>query len=297
MKEFKIDSNALSIPWIESPFFENILKYKINNDEITSDEYYTCSEYNKNGYIVLDLELEESFINELHNQIDGLIKSEQLKTQEDGYHYNEESPRVFEAWKTCKNVLSLAKHPKILDTLKLLYGRNPIPFQTINFTKGSNQPLHSDAIHFSSIPEKWLVGSWTALEDMDENNGTLLYVPSSHKMPMYHFKDLGLNVPEYGKQFENYAIYEQFIRDLVDVMHYKVERFITTKGKVLLWAAHLIHGGDKINDLNRTRKSQATHYYFEGCEHYVSPMFSDYYNGKYSEKNLNEKDILNWEIK
>lgn len=296
MKEFKIDPTALSIPWIESPFYQTIVRNKVDTGEITSEEYYICNQYNKDGYIVLDLELEETFINELHNEIDNLIKSEKLKTQEEGYHYNTEAPRVFEAWKTCKNVLSLAKHPKILKTLELLYGRKPIPFQTINFTKGSNQPLHSDAIHFSSIPERWLVGSWTALEDMDANNGTLIFAPKSHTIPLYHFKDLGLDVPKYGEQFSNYAIYEQFIKDLVDVMHYKVEQFITEKGRVLLWAAHLLHGGDKIRDPKRTRKSQATHYYFEGCEHYIAPMFSDFYNGVFSEKNLIEKDILNYKI-
>ncbi len=44
---------------------------------------------------------------------------------------------------------------------------------------------------------------------------------------------------------------------------------------------------------SRTRWSQATHYYFENCDYYYCPMYSNRLEGQYSEKNLSEKDILN----
>ena len=64
------------------------------------------------------------------------------------------------------------------------------------------------------------------------------------------------------------------------------------KGTAFLWAGNLIHGGTPISeDSDLTRWSQATHYYFEGCEHYYCPMFSDPSKEIYSEKNLKEKNI------
>ena len=36
-------------------------------------------------------------------------------------------------------------------------------------------------------------------------------------------------------------------------------------GQALIWAANLFHGGSPIVDTTRTRLSQVTHYYFEGC--------------------------------
>ena len=50
---------------------------------------------------------------------------------------------------------------------------------------------------------------------MDEDNGTLMYVPKSHKLPLYEFTNINVDVPEYGKQFEAYAEYEEFLKQLV----------------------------------------------------------------------------------
>lgn len=238
-----------------------------------------------------------------------------LLAQSSVYQYND-SPRVFEAWKWCKPVLDLARHPKILELLKYLYGKDAIPFQTINFKKGSDQPLHSDVIHFHTVPERWVAGVWVALEDMDEENGTLQYVPGSHKLPTYDFQDLGLeksifldpNDPQFTfypprevfekakleeekKHEESYRAYEQFIRDLTK--HAYKKKLVCKKGTAFVWAANLIHAGYPIKDQSRTRWSQAIHYYFKNCRFYHSTMYGDPSAGDYAEKDLTKKDILN----
>lgn len=242
-------------------------------------------QYHKEGYIVIDLD-DIDFEAMIHSLKEAPPNT---KAQEQGYHYSD-SPRMFEAWKWNPHVLKLARHPKVLETLHKLYRRAPKPFQTINFSKGSNQPLHSDTIHFSTIPERWLAAVWVALEDMDEFNGTLQYVPRSHKLPCYNFQDIGLPKAEYGKQFESYALYEEFIKQVVGAQGFEVKQFHCKRGQALVWAASLLHGGAPILDQSRTRWSQATHYYFEGCK-YLAPMFSDMHNGEYTYKA--PKDILN----
>ncbi len=42
----------------------------------------------------------------------------------------------------------------------------------------------------------------------------------------------------------------------------------------MIWLANLLHGGSQQKDLNRTRWSQVTHYYFEDCAYYT-PMHSN----------------------
>ena len=289
MKDYLKDKNALDIPFIESPFFDEI----ISNSSYTSTEKNILIEYNSNGYVTIDLELDGEFVHKL--LVDVKNELESLNTQDDRYHYSD-SPRVFEAWKTIPNVLSLAKHPKIIDTLKLLYGRNPIPFQTINFLKGSNQPLHQDSIHFYTEPQRWMVGTWTALQNMTTDCGPLTIVPGSHKWPHYNFQNLNLPVVEYGNQFDNYAEYENFLVQLLESMNGKKKEWLGKTGECIIWASNLLHGGAPIINPNSTRYAQATHFYFEGCNHYYSPMFSDVANGKYSEKDLTQKDILKHEI-
>jgi hypothetical protein len=215
--------------------------------------------------------------------------------QDSRYHYSE-APRIFEGWKTNPYILGLAKHPKLLSTLELLYGRKPIPFQTINFLYGSNQPLHQDSIHFYTQPERWMVGTWTALQDMTEDCGPLNVVPGSHKWSHYNFQHLNLPVVEFGNQFDNYHEYENFLSQLLEAMGSYKKKWIGKKGQTLIWASNLLHGGAPILNPESTRYAQATHYYFEGCNHYYSPMFSDTANGIYAEKDLSKKDILNHKI-
>jgi hypothetical protein len=289
MKNYFIDKTTLDIPWIESPFFLQLLE----NSNYTDNEKSILTEYNKNGYIVIDLELTEEYINNLLNQV--FEELEVLSTQDSRYHYSE-SPRIFEGWKTNPYILGLARHPKLLSTLELLYSRKPIPFQTINFLKGSNQPLHQDSIHFYTQPERWMVGTWTALQDINVDCGPLEIVPGSHKWNHYNFQNLNLPVVEFGNQFDNYTEYESFLVHMLKSSDLVKKQWLGKKGQTLIWASNLLHGGAKILNSESTRYAQATHFYFEGCNHYYSPMFSDVANGVYSEKDLSKKDILNYKI-
>jgi len=295
MKDYLTDANALSCPWIESPFFEDLLR---NTETVYTDsEISKLIQFNETGYIVLEDVLSPEECDAIIADMSAAIDNQAYTKQDERYEYSN-SPRVFEAWKTSKSVLDLARNKKILSTLELLYGRKAIPFQTINFKRSTNQPLHSDAIHFQTVPYNWMVGTWTALEDVSvTSTGTLKYVPGSHKWPFYQFQDIDVqqgSVP--GTQFEAYAEYENFLKSLVLAKQADEHTLTIPKGSTIIWAANLLHGGTAAPDPSLTRWSQATHYYFEGCEHYYCPLFSDYSKGQYAEKDLSTKDILNHTI-
>lgn len=275
-------------PWVESPFFKTL----IESQNLTDEQKKIANDFNENGYIILDLGLDDEQINDFKNEIDFLNNHDETKTQEGGYHYSK-GKRIFEGWKESKMLQLLSINSKVLDTLRLLYKREPYPFQTITFNYGSNQPLHSDLIHFDSLPHKWLSAVWIALEDMTDQNGSLVYVPKSHKLPIFDFYDLKIKVPEYGKQFDSYSEYENFIHQLVESSELEIKPLYCKKGQALIWAANLIHGGDIIRDPNSTRYSHVTHYYYEGCDVYYSPMFSESWKGNFSKKNILDKNIKN----
>ena len=112
------------------------------------------------GYTILDLS-EEAFdiIDDINKNIDILIESETFKKNPDYYHYNK-SPRIREAWKKIKSIAKISNHFIVIDFLSLIFQKKPLPFSTINFIKSTEQPLHSDYIHFGSIPERYLAASW-----------------------------------------------------------------------------------------------------------------------------------------
>ena len=252
-------------------------------------------EFAEKGFVVIDLDITQKFM-------DDLVES--LKEEKGAaYFYNPQTIRYFEAWKYSSHVRSLAANKKILDTLKLLYRREAIPFQTINFTTASEQDVHSDTIHFHTVPNYWMAGVWVALEPMTEDNGTLQYIEGSHRLPVMEFHKMNLKPPEYshvagGKEQRKYDTYEEFVKAIIEATGMPRVKYVGPAGKAIIWAANTLHGGTKVNDKDSTRKSQVTHYYFkdmpgvEGSQRYYCPMYSEEVEANYALKNLSEKDIL-----
>jgi ectoine hydroxylase-related dioxygenase (phytanoyl-CoA dioxygenase family) len=259
----EIDMSQMNLPWVESPFFSDIIKTK----NISEEDKKLASEYYENGFIVLS----NIFTNELIDQI---------KSEMNDKGFNENFPiqtfrnniRIQDLWQYSDSVKELACHPKIMDTLKMLYEREPVPFQTLNFKVGTQQKAHSDTLHFSSLPARYMCGVWVALEDITEDNGPLFYYPGSHRNPEYNFSDFK-NTTE-DTSYENYPEYETFMEDLMEKSSYKKKKFLAKKGDALIWSSNIIHGGSPVEDPQSTRYSQVTHYYFENCIYYT-PMLSN----------------------
>lgn len=307
ISKYFLKKNQLSKPWIESPFFYEILK----NSNYSDNEKDKLRFFHENGYLIIDLNLKKNEISNITNDIykfsDKAInqydkkiptaqdykKKNDIKLHSDIYTYNE-SPRLFEGWKVSKYIKELTLNPIILNTLKLLYNKTPLPFSTINFIKGSNQPLHSDTIHFHTIPYYWMTGVWVALDDVNKMNGALRIIPKSHKWDMYNYEDLNLPHPDTIKDGEekNYREYEEFIKRLVEVKNAKEKVVELKKGEAIIWAANLLHGGIPIINTNSSRLSQAIHYFYDDCKEYYHPMFSKPLEGRYAKKWCDNKNYI-----
>jgi hypothetical protein len=176
--------------------------------------------------------------------------------------------RKQDLWKKYDGPRQLATFDAITSILSELYGRRPIPFQTLNFRNGTEQKAHSDSVHFASIPPRFMCGVWVALEDVDESNGPLFYYPGSHRLPDATLQRFGLPVGT-----ENYEVYADRQSAYLREGGFERFEFYAKAGDVLIWASNLVHGGSAIKDQRRSRLSQVTHYYFEDCI-YVTPVMS-----------------------
>jgi ectoine hydroxylase-related dioxygenase (phytanoyl-CoA dioxygenase family) len=175
-------------------------------------------------------------------------------------------------------VRELALHPKIHAALAAAYGRRPFAFQTLNFELGSEQALHSDVIHFSSLPERFMCGVWIALEDVADDAGPLVYHPGSHRLPTLTMRDVGVNSATPGPaEYERHFV-PRFAA-IVARNGFAPRRLLIRKGQAFVWAANLAHGGTPIEREGATRRSLVTHYYFEDCL-YFTPMTSDIEAGR-----------------
>lgn len=253
----------MNTPWVESPFFKEILKTK----KLSEDQLKLATEYHENGFVVLPGLIDEATIDAVKKDID-----------EKGFNPNFESNlvrdeiRVLDLWRFSEPVKSVSCNSEVLDLLEMLYARPAIPFQTLNFKVGSQQRTHSDTIHFSSLPAKYMCGVWVALEDMTPENGAVFYYPKSHKLPEYDFSDI-IDEPK-DTNYDDYVKYEDFIERVVESTGLEQKPFYAKKGDVLIWSSNLLHGGSEVTNMQSTRYSQVTHYYFQDCIYYT-PMLSN----------------------
>jgi hypothetical protein len=215
--------------------------------------------YEQDGVLSIDLNLESHLI-------------EQVKADTLAYFpCIEAAPikRVQDAWQNSFAIKKLALHERVLSLLRFLYKREPLPFQTLNFPVGTQQPAHSDTIHFNSEPAGLMCGVWVALEDIDAGNGPLVYYPGTHKLPelkMHHI-NCRAETAEYRK-------YEVHIQKMIMTAGWTPKYGLVKKGTCIIWAANLLHGGALQLEPGRTRLSQVTHYFMSGYEYLYTPMLS-----------------------
>jgi Phytanoyl-CoA dioxygenase (PhyH) len=234
------------------PGVRELFEYSIRSKPVITEE--AVAQYHGAGYMIFDPGLSE-------DMLDRAITELQNHPNMSGQLHH--GSRVFNGWQISRAVRSIALAPRVFRLLRQLYGREPRPFQTLNFPIGTEQRVHSDVIHFASDPPTYMCGVWVALEDIDESNGALVYYPGSHKLPvvtMEHFAP--------GPGPEHYHLYEDYIEKMVAEKQLRSDRAVLKKGQALVWASNLLHGGGSHVDKSRTRHSQVTHYFFEGCQYY-----------------------------
>ena len=241
--------------------------------EFTETERRVAIDLNQRGYAILDFP--DDHIDERIERVKAYLapRFDVDMADPDTIKNSGAVTRVQDAWVYHDDVRAIAANAEVLDLLAKIYGRRPFPFQTLNFPVGTQQHLHSDSIHFSCIPERFMCGVWLAMEDVHPDAGPLTYLPGSQKWPILSNSMIGRR--GYGSDRE-YAQppFEAAWKALIEASGIKQETFIPKKGQALIWAANLLHGGSPLINPKLTRWSQVTHYYFEDCVYYT-PAFSD----------------------
>ena len=144
-----------------------------------------------------------------------------------------------------------------------------------------------------------MIASWLALEDIHPTSGPLHFYPGSHRLGLWDYSHLGLEQrwlndsrdfsrrdPQYER---DYAEYQDALEAEIERRRLPRSLALLHRGEALLWAASLLHGGSEVLDRNRSRLSQATHYFLEPAtgepQTYWVPSIS-----RYSRKQIRTKD-------
>lgn len=249
------------VPDVESPLFEKIFASK----RVSPETLEIARKLRKDGFVVFDFPDPD-----FPRVAEKIIQSLDSKYEWDAWRKGKTpNLRIQDGWQQVSEVKQIACNPKVLALLSELYGRRAFPFQTLNFAVGTQQHFHTDCAHFSSCPERFMAGVWVALEDIDSDNGPLVYYPGSHALPVFSNEHVGINPDTRGNSLSHYPAYERAWESIVESLDLKPLEFHAKKGQALIWAANLLHGGAAQKNLKRTRYSQVTHYYFENCAYYT----------------------------
>ena len=267
------------LPLIESPLFPSLK----SEWDLTAEEERIANDLHEKGFAVFDfpdIALDDR-IDRIQRHLGPRYGIDFADAESDKTNGGR---RIQDAWKFDEDVRAIAANQTVLDLLGKLYGRNAFPFQTLNFPVGTQQDAHSDSVHFSSLPERFMCGVWLAMEDISPDAGPLFYYPGSHKWPIMTNALIGRR--GFGSSLASAQDpYATAWRALCDVYGAREETFPARKGQALIWCANLLHGGSHQNNPRLTRWSQVTHYYFENCIYYT-PAFSDELIGKLDVRNI-----------
>jgi hypothetical protein len=229
-----------------------------------------AKEMHARGYCTLNIDTEiESDASELIKEL-GASMATELENWEAG---KAGAPRLQDGWQQHPAVRRLALQPRVLAVLRQLYGREPFAFQTLNFAVGSEQPFHSDAVHFHCEPHGFMCGLWIPLADVEPDSGPLLYYPGSHRLPYRSAASLGLTPEQVAAEPHPQRFFEPTWQEDVERLGLEREIFLPRRGEALIWHANLLHGGSAVKNRRARRWSLVVHYYFKGCR-YTTPMHS-----------------------
>lgn len=176
--------------------------------------------------------------------------------------------RVVDSFVPFTEALDLFSSPKLLAFFQLIFGTDPLLFQSLSFDQGSQQGLHQDTAYVVVDNPIELAACWIALEDVKQGSGELMYVPGSHRLPDWNFGGDKKHWDPVVDGQKTHADWAQHLNDHARESAHGIQYFLPKKGDILVWHADLAHGGAPVTDHNLTRQSLVGHFCPQGRNPY-----------------------------
>lgn len=242
-----------SSAWLDLNDSAAVVESKEGFQQFTANEQEQLKQWSSNGFLTLKNHFSFAQADEVNKAVDELINQKHLPVTHDN--------KVMFGYKHSPAIKNMMQDDELKKLLSFILNKEVVPFQTLNFVKGSGQRAHSDSIHMTTYPLGYLIAAWIALEDIHPDSGPLFYYRGSHKLPYLlndDFENYSTRLKLGNKQ---YSDYEDMADEIISKTNFQKEIFLPKKGDALIWHANLIHGGTPVVNPQRTRKSMVIHYY------------------------------------
>jgi ectoine hydroxylase-related dioxygenase (phytanoyl-CoA dioxygenase family) len=143
-------------------------------------------------------------------------------------------------------------HRRILDVLEILIGPDVMAMQSMLFLKPpqkTGQAYHQDSFYIKTAPDT-LCGTWIAIDDCDDQNGCMYFIPGSNFDPIY----------QEVAQPENTEDFQERLTEIAGVDDRREVPAIAKAGDVIFFHGHLIHRSKRNRSTDRFRRAYVCHY-------------------------------------
>lgn len=184
---------------------------------------------------------------------DGVPGFYEKETERDGVKNPDDPlykyPRIMMPHRFDKTARDYMLHPKVAGILKALFQNDPVATQSMFYFKppgARGQALHQDQFYLLIEPGT-CIAAWTAIDDCDADNGGMMVVPNSNKLPVA--------CPDTADSDQSYT------NHLVKLPKgYKAELVKMKAGDTLFFNGNVIHGSGPNRSADRFRRAFICHY-------------------------------------
>ena len=257
--------------WLDQPDAHDRIDARRAAGVISATEAELLHGFVDNGFMTISLGLDQAFCDALDDEIAGLwerrptdlavspFSSSPIAFPDYDGPVRQRGYRLPDLHGHSDLAMDLYLHPALFRLVELVFDEPALAFQSLYFEHGSTQGLHRDPMFVATRPVSNLCAAWIALEDITEDSGPLSYVPGSHRLPWFEFAPgtvvCGQNVSRQKRA--EFAIWQQAqMRE----KGLRRQAFTCKRGDVFIWHGGLVHGGEEIQNPERTRKSFVVHY-------------------------------------
>ncbi|XP_025786068.1 phytanoyl-CoA dioxygenase, peroxisomal [Puma concolor] len=260
-------TRAVSSTSFHSPQFQ----YTLDNDILSLEQRKF---YEENGFLVIKNLVSDDDITRFRNQFQRICKEEvkpqgmmimrDISTEKSKFIPSEELITKVQNFHQDEELFRYCTLPEILKYVECFTGPNIMVVHTMMINKPpdsgkktTRHPFHQDLHYFPFRPSNRIVAAWTAMEQVNRNNGCLSVLPGTHKGCLkphsYPPWEGGVNIMYYGIQGYD----ENSPR-----VHLEME-----KGDTVFFHPLLIHGSGW-NKSQGYRKVISCHFASADC-HYI----------------------------
>jgi ectoine hydroxylase-related dioxygenase (phytanoyl-CoA dioxygenase family) len=230
--------------------------------------------FREQGYVVVPDALSAEELSRIRAAVDD-ASERRFDSQHDGTGRDPRYDAVFHQkcnlWQVHEGIREYTLSPKIAEMARTLLGVDGVRVfhdQTLVKQPGGAKPtpFHQD-LSYWPIEENLAITSWTALDDVNEQNSCLLYVPKSHTWGRFGFNDFTTprSVAEMVRDFA-----PQYDKDV------EIVPIPCSAGSVLFHHGLTFHGSTP-NVTDRARRAMVIHYmadgvHYTGLDHFATNL-------------------------